>query len=201
MKNELAKIKLLIFEVRGRQVMLDEDLAKIYQVETKRLNEAVKRNIDRFPPEFMFQLTKEEYENLMSQFATSSWGGRRKLPFAFTEHGVVMLSSVLNSKIATQINIAVVNAFIEMRHYTLAKPDTNTQIAELRKLLMLHIENTDKKFTEHDEAINQIIHALNNLIEKPPQAKKIGFTANEKTPEYFAIQCKPNNPATGTHGK
>jgi len=84
--------------------MLDADLAEIYQVETKRLNEAVKRNIDRFPSEFMFQLTKAEYDNLKSQFATSSWGGRRKLPYAFTEHGVIMLSSVLNSNIATQIN-------------------------------------------------------------------------------------------------
>ena len=98
MENELQRIKSLIFEVRGQQIMLDEDLGKIYQVDTKRLNQAVKRNIDRFPVEFMFQLTKEEYENLKSQFVTSSWGGRRKLPFAFTEHGVVMLSSVLNSK-------------------------------------------------------------------------------------------------------
>ena len=78
--DELQRIKSMIFEIRGFQVMLDADLAKIYQVETRRLNEAVKRNIDRFPPEFMFQLTKTEYENLMSQFATSSWGGRRKLP-------------------------------------------------------------------------------------------------------------------------
>ena len=84
MKNELQKIKSLIFEIRGRQVILDEDLARIYQVETRRLNEAVKRNIDRFPPEFMFQLIKEEYEILKSQIATSSWGGRRKLPNAFT---------------------------------------------------------------------------------------------------------------------
>ena len=85
MKNEPERIKSLILEVRGRQVMLDEDLARIYQVATRALNQAVKRNIDRFPPEFMFQLTKEEYE---------SWGGRRKLPFVFTEHGVVMLSSI-----------------------------------------------------------------------------------------------------------
>jgi len=181
MKNELDRIKSLIFEVRGHQVMLDEDLAKIYQVETKRLNEAVKRNIDRFPQDFMFQLTKEEYENLKSQFATSnlksqivtsSWGGRRKLPIAFTEHGVVMLSSVLNSKIATEINIAVVNAFIAMRHYALAKPDTNTQIAELRKLLMLYIEKNDKR-------VSDIIIALNNLIAQPPKpAKRIGFNTD-----------------------
>ena len=179
MENELKWIKSLIFEVRGRQVMLDEDLSKIYQVETRALNQAVKRNIDRFPPEFMFQLTKKEYDslkpqivtsNLKSQFVTSSWGGRRKLPFAFTEHGVVMLSSVLSSKIATQINIAVVNAFIDMRHYALAKPDTNEQIAELRKLLMLYIEKNDKR-------VNDIIIALNNLIEHPRESKKIGFNA------------------------
>jgi hypothetical protein len=89
-------------------------------------------------PEFMFQLTEEEFENLKSQFVTSSWGGRRKLPSAFTEHGVVMLSSVLNSKIAAQINITVINAFIDMRHYTLSQSTANVQIAELRKLLMLY---------------------------------------------------------------
>ena len=170
MKNELQKIKSLIFEVHGLQIMLDEDLAKIYQVETKRLNEAVKRNIDRFPAEFMFQLTKKEFENLKSQFATSSWGGRRKIPFAFTEYGVIMLSSVLNSKIATQINIDVVNAFIDMRHFALSKPDTNAQIAELRKLLMLYIEDNDKR-------INDIIIALNNLIGQPKPAKQIGFNS------------------------
>ena len=172
MKNELAKIQKMIYEIRGHQVMLDEDLAKIYQVETKRLNEAVKRNIDRFPIEFMFQLTKEEYGNLKSQFATSSWGGRRKLPFAFTEHGIVMLSSVLNSNIATQINIAVVNAFIEIRHFALLKSDTNTQIAELRKLLMFYMEKNDKR-------VNDIIIVLNNLLEKPKEpVKRIGFNAN-----------------------
>jgi hypothetical protein len=82
--DKLPNIKAMIFEIRGFQVMLDADLAKIYQVETRRLNEAVKRNVSRFPPEFMFQLTKPEYDNLISQFATSSWGGRRKLPYAFT---------------------------------------------------------------------------------------------------------------------
>ena len=182
MNKELAKIKSLIFEVRGHQVMLDEDLAKIYQVETKVFNQTVKRNADRFPPEFMFRLTEEEYISLKSQIVTSKTGrgGRRYLPFVFTEHGVVMLSSVLNSKIATQINIAVVNAFIEMRHYTLAKPDTNAQIAELRKLLMLYIE-------KNDERVNDIIIALNNLVEHPKPTKTIGFTAGESPPEYLTI--------------
>ena len=167
----------MIFEIRGFQVMLDADLAKIYQVETRRLNEAVKRNIDRFPPEFMFQLTKTEYENLMSQFATSSWGGRRKLPFAFTEHGVIMLSSVLNSKIAAQINITVVKAFIDMRRY-IAKP-VREKLDNLEKILMLHIDDTNHNFAKHAETINKIITSLNNLIETPPKPKrKIGFNTD-----------------------
>ena len=195
----------MIYKIRRYQVMLDADLAKIYQVETKRLNEAVKRNIDRFPPEFMFQLTQAEYDNLTSQFViskdkdeplrsqfatskngkgknlksqivTSSWGGRRKLPFAFTEHGVIMLSSVLNSKIANQINISVVKAFIEMRRY-IAKP-IRKKLDDLEKVLMLHIDDTNHNFAEHAATINEIITKLNNLIETPPKPKgRIGFNA------------------------
>ena len=170
--------------------MLDADLAKIYQVETKVLNQAVKRNINRFPPEFMFQLTQAEYdslrsqivtskdedENLRSQFATSKdgKGGRRYLPFAFTEHGVIMLSSVLNSEIANQINIAVVKAFIEMRRY-IAKP-IRKKLDDLEKILMLHIDDTNHNFANHAAIINEIITKLNNLIETPPKPKKkIGF--------------------------
>jgi phage regulator Rha-like protein len=175
--NELKNIKSMIFEDRGYQVMLDENLARIYQVETKVLNQAVKRNIDRFPPEFMFQLTKDEYENLKSQFVTSSWGGRRKLPFAFTEHGVIMLSSVLNSKIATQINIAIVKAFIDMRRY-IAKP-IRDKIDDLEKVLMLHIDDKNHNFEEHAAMINEIIDTLNNLIEKPPKTRPIGFNAGK----------------------
>jgi phage regulator Rha-like protein len=181
---ELHKIKAMIYTIRGYQVMLDADLANIYQVETRRLNEAVKRNIDRFPPEFMFQLTKTEYDNLKSQIATSnlksqnvtsSWGGRRKIPFAFTEHGVIMLSSILNSKIATQINIAVVKAFIEMRRY-IAKP-VREKLENLEKILMLHIDDTKHNLSKHAAIINEIITSLNNLIEKPPKTKTIGFNA------------------------
>jgi len=172
--DELQSIKSMIFEIRGYQVMLDEDLAKIYQVETKRLNEAVKRNKDRFTPEFMFQLTQAEYELLKSQFATSSWGGRRKLPFAFTEHGVIMLSSVLNSKLATQINIAIVKAFIDMRRY-IAKP-VHKKLDDFEKVLMLHIGDTSHNFAEHAAIINEIINRLNNLIKTPTkQKRKIGF--------------------------
>ena len=157
--------------------MLDADLAKIYQVETRRLNEAVKRNIDRFPSEFMFQLTQTEYNNLMSQFAISSWGGRRKLPFAFTEHGIIMLSSVLNSKVASQINVAVVKAFIDMRRY-ISKP-VRKKIDDLEKILMLHISDTNHNLSNHAAIINEIISKLNNLIETPPKPKRrIGFNAD-----------------------
>jgi hypothetical protein len=114
---------------------------------------------------------------LKSQFATSSWGGRRKLPFAFTEHGVIMLSSVLNSKIATQINIAVVKAFIDMRRY-ITKP-VREKLDNLEKVLMLHIDDTSHNFTKHAAIINEIITNLNNLIETPPKSKrKIGFNAD-----------------------
>ena len=186
--NELQKIKSMIYKIRGYQVMLDADLAEIYQVETKVLNQAVKRNIDRFPPEFMFRLTqaeyknlrsqfvtsKDEYENLKSQFVTSSWGGRRKLPFAFTEHGIIMLSSVLNSKIATKINIAVVKAFIEMKRY-IANP-IRKKLDELEKILMLHIDDTNHNLADQAAIINEIITKLNNLIKTPPKPKrKIGF--------------------------
>ena len=174
--NDLKKIKAMIHEIRGCQVMLDEDLAEIYQVETRRLNEAVKRNIDRFPPEFMFQLTEEEYEFLRSQIVTSKdgRGGRRYLPFAFTEHGVIMLSSVLNSKIATQINIAVVKAFIGMRRY-IAKP-LREKLDNLEKIMMLHIDDTNYNLSKHAKIINEIVTKLSNLMEEPPKTKrKIGF--------------------------
>ncbi|MCL2759374.1 MAG: ORF6N domain-containing protein [Treponema sp.] len=176
-KSRVIPIQDMIYEFRGQKVMLDNDLASLYQVETKRLNEAVKRNIDRFPLEFMFQLTKKEYDNLKSQFATSSWGGRRKHPFAFTEHGVIMLSSVLNSKIATKINIAVVKAFIDMRHY-IYKP-LHKKLGDLEKVLMLHIDDTSHNFAEHAGTINLILTSLNNLIEKPKEAKRIGFRIND----------------------
>ena len=167
----------MIYKIRGYQVMLDSDLAEIYQVETRVMNQAVKRNLERFPPEFMFQLTQAEYDNLMSQIVTSSWGGRRKLPYAFTEHGVIMLSSVLSSKIATQINITVVKTFIDMRRY-ITKP-IRKKLDDLEKVLMLHIDDTNHNLEEHAAMINQIITTLNNLIETPPKPRRrIGFNAD-----------------------
>ena len=112
---ELQIIQNKIFEIRGQRVMLDFDLAELYEVETRALNQAVKRNIKRFPSDFMFQLTNKEFDNLMSQSVISSWGGTRKLPFAFTEHGVTMLASVLRSERAIELNIQIVRAFIALR--------------------------------------------------------------------------------------
>jgi hypothetical protein len=109
---ELSNIQSKIYEVRGCKVMLDVDLAQMYQVETRVLNQSVSRNIKRFPPDFMFQLTKQEFVILMSQFVISSWGGTRKLPFAFTELGATMLSSVLRSDVAIEASILVVRAFV-----------------------------------------------------------------------------------------
>jgi hypothetical protein len=116
---ELELIKRSILEIRGKKVILDFELAKMYQTETKRLKESVRRNIKRFPDDFMFELTPDEWENLRSQFATSSWGGQRYLPFAFTEQGVAMLSSVLNSEIAIEVNINIMRAFVLMRQFAL----------------------------------------------------------------------------------
>ena len=160
--------------------MLDSDLARLYEIETKVLNRAVKRNIERFPGIFMFQLTEEEFRSLRCQIGTSNEGkgGRRYLPYAFTEHGVLMLSSVLNSKKAISVNIEIMVTFIKLRQYVLSQNTTNKQIAELRKLLMLHIENSDNKFSGYDKTINDIITVLNNLIGQPPKPKKIGFNTN-----------------------
>jgi hypothetical protein len=138
-----------IYVIRDERVMLDNDLAKLYGVETRRLNEQVKRNMDRFPLDFMFQLTREEFINLKSQTATSSWGGRRTLPFAFTEHGVLMLSSVLNSEMAIKVNIQI------MRVYTKIRNMLSTHKEILRKF-----EKMESKIAEHDDSIMIIMEYL-----------------------------------------
>ena len=160
MASTTETIENRIFTVRGLKVMIDKDLAELYGVETKRLNEAVKRNIKRFPINFMFQLSQNEWEILKSHFATSSWGGIRKLPYAFTEHGVTMLASVLNSDKAIEISIKIVETFIALRQYAIAQSSKNAEIEELRRLLLLYIEKNDSR-------VNEIIIALNNLIETP----------------------------------
>jgi len=159
-----------IYLIREKKIMLDSDLAELYQVETKRLNEQVKRNIDRFPDDFMFQLTKKEFEHLKSQNATSSWGGRRKLPYAFTEHGVLMLSSVLNSKRAIAVNIHIMRVYNKIREMLLTHKD-----------LLLGMEAIKKKVSGQDEKIQTIFDYLKQFIkEKKEPRKEIGFKQKDK---------------------
>jgi len=154
-----------ILLLRGRKVMLDSDLAKLYGVETFNLNKAVKRNIDRFPGDFMFQLTKEETSALTFQFGISNQagrGGRRYLPFVFTEQGVAMLSSVLNSKRAIQVNVEIMRAFAKLREVILSHKELKTKIDEMEK--------------KYDENFRVVFEALRELLEPPAKPKKeIGF--------------------------
>mgnify|MGYP002858097473 CR=1 FL=1 len=175
--NEIIQIQNLIYEIRGCKVMLDSDLAELYGVKTFNLNKAVKRNIERFPSDFMFQLTKNEYDNLIFQngISKSKRGGRRFMPYVFTEQGIAMLSSVLQSKQAIAVNIQIMRIFVKIKQYALLQSNKTKELDELKKMLMLHIENCDNKFSEHDNAISQIIKVLNNLIESPKKSKKIGF--------------------------
>ena len=160
-----------IYIIRGQKVMLDRDLAALYQVETRRLNEQVIRNKLRFPADFMFRLTKKEFENLMSQFATSSWGGTRKLPLAFTEQGVAMLSSVLNSETAIRVNIRIIRVFTKMRELLLTHKD-----------ILLQLERMESKLTSHDTDITVIFDYLKQLLNPPvPPRNKIGFRRKDET--------------------
>ena len=157
-----------IFLVRGQRVMLDNDLAHIYGVTTTRLNQQVKRNLDRFPKDFMFQLTKKEFESLMLQFATSNKGrgGRRKPPYVFTEHGAIMLASVLNTAIAVRASIQVVRAFVRLR-----------EILSTHKKLAYKLSELERKIEKHDEEIHSIFEAIRQLMAPVAERSKprIGF--------------------------
>ncbi len=156
-----------IYNIRNKKNLLDSDIAMLYGVETRRLNEQVKRNITRFPSDFMFQLSNDEFENLRSQFATSSWGGRRSPPYAFTEHGVLMLSSVLNSEKAIKVNIQIMRIFTKFREMIV---DNLT--------LKLDIEQIKKKLQNQDKNIELVFSYLDELMEKkenPKRRKRIGF--------------------------
>lgn len=155
-----------IYFIRGQKVMLDDDLAELYRVETKRLNEQVKRNAERFPQDFMFRLNQKEFDNLKSQFATSSWGGRRKLPLAFTEQGVSMLSGVLNSETAIRVHIQIIRVFARMKELLLTHKD-----------ILLQLEKIEQKLTRHDDDIAIIFKYLKQLLNPPPPPprRRIGF--------------------------
>ena len=167
---ELQIIQNKIYEIRGQRVMLDFDLAELYEVETRTLNQAVKRNIKRFPSDFMFQLSNKEFDNLMSQIVISSWGGTRKLPYAFTEHGITMLASVLRSERAIEINIQIVRAFIALRQYALG-------YAELNQKLETFMLETNMQFSDIYQALTEMA-SQNEKNQKP--IKPIGYLAYEK---------------------
>ncbi len=160
-----------IYIIRGQKVMVDRDLAEMYGVEVKRLNQAVKRNISRFPDDFMFQLSQDEFKNLKSQFVTSSWGGIRKLPYAFTEQGVAMLSSVLNSETAIQVNIQIIRLFTKMKQLILDNKD-----------LWMKIEKIEQHLLKNDEEIKTIFAYLKKLlIQENKPRNPIGFKVPGKT--------------------
>lgn len=159
-----------IYYIRGHKVMLDEDLAELYEVPTKRLNEQVKRNVTRFPEDFMFQLTENEFEILRSQNATSSWGGRRVPPYAFTEHGVLMLSSVLSSERAIKVNIQIMRIYTRMREMLSTHAD-----------ILLKLEQLEKKVDGYDEDIQLIFMHLKRLIDPPQEPRpRIGFRRKDE---------------------
>ena len=176
----IERIENRIYLIRGQKVIIDCDLAELYKVTTKRLNEQVKRNMSRFPADFMFQLTAEEFinlrgqlysANLRSQFATSKHGGRRYFPFVFTEQGIAMLSSVLNSERAIQVNILIMRAFVKLR-----------QLLSTHKDLARKVEELEKKYSKHEIEISAVFKLLKKLMEPKPEAprKRIGFIVRTK---------------------
>src|SRR5919197_3620593 len=165
--GKIAQVENAIYLIRGQRVMLDSDLAAIYGVTTKKLNQQMKRNRSRFPEDFAFQLTAQELANLRSQIVTSKGrGGRRYRPWAFTEHGAIMLASVLNSEIAVQASVRVVRAFVRLRETVAA----NAQLAA-------KLEELERRLDSHDEAIVDLFAALKCLLEpsEPPKKREIGF--------------------------
>jgi hypothetical protein len=200
MEQQFIQIRNKIYEIRGWKVMLDRDLAEMYQVETRRLNEVVKRNIKRFPADFMFQLTKEEFEkvkenlmsqngtsswksqieisnpteNLMSHFATSSWGGVRKLPYAFTEQGVAMLSGLLNSDVAIAANISIMRAFVFVRQTLSIQPiDEVKQLQHDVKVLQEYIEDIFADYNDINEDTRLQLELINQSLAELQISKQL----------------------------
>ena len=175
--NELVNIQNLIYEIRGIKVMLDSDLAKLYGVETRVLNQAVKRNLERFPDNFMFQLTIEEFQVLISQNVISknqieTRGGRQKAPFVFTEQGVAMLSSVLRSKQAIRMNIRIMNTFVNMRRFALENKELTKRFNELEQYYINYCKDNEK-----DK--QQIYEAIDLLMDRTKPVR-VGFIKSEE---------------------
>jgi hypothetical protein len=183
--REIATVENAIHVMRGQRVMLDSDLATIYGVTTKRLNQQMRRNQNRFPADFAFQLTAQEFTNLRSQIATSSLrsqiatskkGGRRYVPWAFTEHGAIMLASVLNSAVAIDASVRVVRAFVRLREIISANAELAAKFAQL-----------ERRLDTHHEAIAQVFGAIRQLLAPAPEKKReIGFHVRERRASYRA---------------
>ena len=190
MSEDLMIVQNLIYEIRGQKVMLDFDLARLYQVETKVLNQAVRRNIKRFPEDFMFQLDNKEFANLKSQIVTSSWGGRRTPPLAFTEEGIAMLSSVLHSDVAIAANISILRAFVKVREYLLMVSTVSAEVKELRaKVDLLAMQQEENLGAVNDlsedvrKDIDNLYLAIGELSSRIEEKKRepqrrIGFQQN-----------------------
>ena len=171
--SELVKIQNLIYEIRGHKVMQDSDLAMLYEIKTSNLNKAVKRNIARFPKDFMFQLTKEEFDNLIFQSGISkpNRGGRRFMPYVFTEQGVAMLSSVLQTERAISINIQIMRTFVQIKQFALENKDLSKRITELEHYFMEHSK-------DYREDLKEIHQAIDLLMDRTKPAK-VGFIKTE----------------------
>ena len=192
MSDDLIIVQNLIYEIRGQKVMLDSDLARLYQVETKVLNQAVRRNIKRFPEDFMFQLDNKEFANLKSQIVTSSWGGRRTPPLAFTEEGIAMLSSVLHSDIAIAANISILRAFVKVREYLLMASTVSAEVKELRSKVDLLAMQQEENLGAVNDLSEDVRRDIDNLYlaigelssrieeKKHEPQRKIGFKRSDE---------------------
>jgi hypothetical protein len=175
---KLDNVESAIYLIRGQRVMLDSDLAAVYGTSTRRLNERLRRNRDRFPFDFAFQLSAEEFKGLMSQIATSKKGrgGRRKLPWVFTEHGALMLATVLSSKVAIQASVRVVRAFVRLREMVAANEEFGNKLMEL-----------ERRLDSHDQAIVELFAVLKRLLEPETKPKReIGFHVRDRQARYRA---------------
>ncbi|MEA2019261.1 MAG: ORF6N domain-containing protein [Campylobacterota bacterium] len=172
-------IKTKIYNIRDTKVMLDSDLAKLYQVETKVLNQAVKRNIKRFPNDFRFQLSREELENLRSQFVTTNFTMTRTYPYVFTQNGIAMLSSVLKSNISIEVNIQIMRTFTKIREFALEYNDVTKKLKEIEQTIKIDQE----QMNYNTERIDEAFHLLNQILRDTKDIDKnlIGFRPNEKT--------------------
>jgi hypothetical protein len=164
---ELTAIKNSIHEIRGKRVILDYELAKMYEVETKYLKRTVRNHLKRFPSDFMFELSTEEWQNLRCNFSTSSWGGKRYLPFAFTEQGVAMLSGLLNSDLAIEMNIAIMRTFVMIRQWAFTHQELSEKLTALEK-------QHQQKFKDIDQVLTYLLQKDQTKI-KPAPREKVGY--------------------------